>query len=95
MVAGTTLIVMLGVGAGGGPGTIGNDPVVPKEQLKKDEACAQMATMATPQASALDRELLFFATCMARAALSQSGRSGTLSVPTLGATAAGRPNPSD
>ena len=42
---------------------------VPNEQLKKEEACAQSATRAVHQRSALERELRLFDTCMARAAL--------------------------
>jgi hypothetical protein len=79
MVAGVTLMVMPGVGAGGGAGTIGNDPVVPNEQLKKEEACAQIAMTPAHPASAFERELRLFDTCMARVPLSQLDRSGTLS----------------
>jgi len=69
MVVGLTVIVTLGVGAGGGGGRIGMELVVPNEQLKKEEACAQSAMRPAHQTSTLDRELRLFDTCMARAAL--------------------------
>ena len=68
MFAGTTLIDTVGVG-GGGDGTMGNELAVPKEQLKKEEACAHISTTAAHQASTLEREWRFLDTCMARAAL--------------------------
>lgn len=68
MVVGLTVIVTLGVAAGGG-GRTGIELVVPNEQLKKEEACAQSATRPAHQRSTLDRELRLFDTCMARAAL--------------------------
>ena len=60
MVDGTTPMVMLGVGVGGGGCTMGNDPVVPKEQAKKEEACAQMAARPTHQKSSREREWRLF-----------------------------------
>lgn len=80
MVVGLTLIVRLGVGGGGG-GRMGMEPLVPKEQLKKDEACAHSATIPAHQMSTLDRELRLFDTCMARAALIATGAEWTSSGP--------------
>jgi hypothetical protein len=69
MVVGLTVMVTLGVAAGGGGASTGIEFVVPNEQLKKEEACAQSATRPAHQRSTLDRELRLFDTCMARAAL--------------------------
>jgi hypothetical protein len=52
IVVGVTLIVMLEGGAGS---STGNVPVVPNEQLKKEEACAQIATRPAHQRSTLER----------------------------------------
>ena len=81
IVVGVTLIVMLGADEGetGGANT-GNEPVVPKEQAKKEEAWAQSATRPAHQTSTLERKLRLFDTCMARAAVTKSNRGGTLSV---------------
>ena len=56
IVVGVTLIVMLGADEGetGGANT-GNEPVVPKEQAKKEEAWAQSATRPAHQTSTLER----------------------------------------
>ena len=80
MVAGATPIVMLGVGAGGGGCATGKNPGVLNEQAKKEEACAQIATTPTHQASNLERELHLLDTCTARASPVATNRSGTLSV---------------
>ena len=81
IVVGVTLIVMLGAGGGEfGGGTTGTKGDVPNEQLKKEEACAHSTMRPAHQMSALDLELRLFDTCMARAALSNSNRSGALSV---------------
>jgi len=68
MAVGLTVIVTLGVAAGGG-GRMGIELVVPNEQLKKEEACAQSATRPAHHRSTLDREVRLLDTCMARAAL--------------------------
>ena len=68
MVVGLTVIVTLGV-ATGGRGRMGIELVVPNEQLKKEEACAQSTARPAHQRSTLDREVRLFDTCMERAAL--------------------------
>ena len=80
IVVGVTLIVMLGGGGEAGGVNDGNEPVVPYEQAKKDEAWAQSATRPAHQTSTLERKLRLFDTCMARAAVTKSNRGGTLSV---------------
>jgi hypothetical protein len=68
MVAGATLIDTVGgTGEGGGMGV--SDPVVPKEQLQKLDACAHSTTTPAHQASTRKREWRLLDTCMARAAL--------------------------
>jgi hypothetical protein len=69
MVVGVTLIVMLGAGGEVVGGSTGSEPVVPNEQAKKEEACAQSTTRPAHQRSTLERGLRLFETCMARAAV--------------------------
>jgi hypothetical protein len=56
IVVGVTVIVMLAGGAGETVGgSTGNEADVPNEQLKKEEACAQIARRPAHQRSTLER----------------------------------------